>query len=370
MKNRFLLILLSLCFGSVAVLAQPVPPPVMPAATAPESIQPVAPPALEIDIDETEAAPPFEVLELPPTKSTAVIIPNTGKSTTRYAGDTNAAAATPAAVKTAPLPLPPAPVPQPVFVEPTISERPLPGLGLPPGAPAPQRPLIARSDGTVNEIVFISQDKTNRISTPFSKPKVIDSSGAQIATKNGNVFLTMHGDPKKGGKPITEPIGIFITEDTPDSPVIAMTLVPRPIIGQTIVVQIEGYDPNLKDRKAQRQQEEARGSDYENHLIVLLRAVARSQVPAGYTEEKLNLPLARIGEIDALPEKRYSGTTYDIYQYRLRNSAGRGPVTLSEPSFYKKGVRAVALHPLLQIQPGQETSVFIITGKEGESARY
>jgi conjugal transfer pilus assembly protein TraK len=238
----------------------------------------------------------------------------------------------------------------------------LPGLGRAPGTQQPGKALVVRSVAGVNDIVPVSRNFPNRIATPFLDPVWVDQGTANIEKLHGSVFVIPKSD---------RAIQLFLTEaNDPNAPVVQMTLLPRAIPGQTIILQIEGQDSQIAARRAAQQQQPTRDAqmpdEYTNQLLFLLREVARGRPPAGYTEELLSVPVATLpGDVQVLPDRRYSGTTYDIFRYRIRN-AGAKQVTLQEQSFFAKGVRAVAFFPLLQLAAGQETVVHIIASKDGE----
>lgn len=235
----------------------------------------------------------------------------------------------------------------------------LPGLGRVPGTQPPGKALVVRSVAGVNDIVPVARNFPNRIATPFNDPVWVDQGTANIDKLHGSVFVTPKSD---------RAIQLFITENNdPNAAVVQLTLLPRPIPGQTLVVQIEGYDVNVAAKRAATSARDQQMPDeYTDQLLFLLREVARGRAPSGYTEETLSAAAANLpGGVQVLPEKRYSGSTYDIYRYRVRNASGQR-ITLSEQSFFQKGVRAVAFFPLLQLVGGQETAVHIITSKDGE----
>lgn len=278
------------------------------------------------------------------------IVPGTGGVTNRLNADTRPADANADLGPNGGMPAMPNFPPTPLTSE-------LPGLGRAPGSTNAGKPLIVRSVAGVNDIVPISKNFPNRIATPFKDPVWVDQNNANIDKLHSSIFITPKGD---------RAVQLFITENNdPNAPVVQLTLIPRAIPGQTLVVQIEGAEGvSAANRPSAREQRLP--DEYTDQMLFLLREVARNRPPAGYTEENLSAPAANlIGGIQALPEKRYSGAAYDIYRYRLRN-VGKERITLTEQSFFQKGVRAVAFFPLLQISGGQETSVNIIVSKDGE----
>lgn len=245
---------------------------------------------------------------------------------------------------------------KPVAAVTPISSTGLPALGRPAGVPnvAPAKPVVIQAQNGVNEMVTVSTKLPNRISTPFAKPNVVDFSATEYDVKGSDIYVVPKG---------TEPIGIFIRDDRPDSPVISLTLVPREIPGVTIIANIDGgYRAPAASVKASDDDRAATG--YEDMLRKLMRRLALERPLSGFTETNLEAGAAMIGPLRVIPDKQYSGQVYDVYRYRIVNTE-KDPLELSEESFYRSGVKAVAFYPAVRLEQWQETKVFIVTGKEG-----
>lgn len=228
----------------------------------------------------------------------------------------------------------------------------LPGMA---GPSFSAKPVILRSPMGVNELVSISATQPSMIRTPFKDPEIIDNQAdADITAIGSNVYVA-----PKGG----QPFGIFITDkQNPSAPVVSLTLVPRDVPGQVIIVQPEGMATGMKPgEEADRPQPES----YEAELVQILRDVVRNRTPQGFTKAPIKTPDARLGSIMATGVARWSGSEMDVYSYRLVNTGPRD-ITLTEQTFYSKGVKAVALFPAIRIDPGQSTNVYVLRGKSTE----
>jgi conjugal transfer pilus assembly protein TraK len=155
-------------------------------------------------------------------------------------------------------------------------------------------------------------------------------------------------------------VGIFIADKKPGRPVVALTLVPKSIPAQSIVVQL---DPST--RVADDAEEEAEG--YSNRLVQLLREIVRGRVPQGYSAAPIAVGQATVGPVRATPEERWSGADMDIHRYRIENT-GAEPVELTDPSFYEPGVKAVLFFPRIRIAPGETTAAYTVRGLDQEGA--
>lgn len=235
-----------------------------------------------------------------------------------------------------------------------ISSTGLPGLGAPAGAPGtePVEPITIHAKNGVTEFVPVSLRYPNRIQTPFKDPQVVDFSATDYVTKGSDIYVV----PKGGNS-----IGIYIRENRPDTPVIALTLVPKDNIpGVTILANIDGS--YRAPRSPGSRDEEATPSSYEEGLLKLMRQVAQERSPSGFTESSVQVGAATIGPLRIVPEKQYSGSTLDIYRYRIINTS-KESLELSEEMFYQAGVKAISFFPLLRLDPWQSTKAFIIAGK-------
>lgn len=278
------------------------------------------------------------------------IVEGTGTSKTTLAAPNspmNAVAARPV------LPFNGQKAPSPIARTP-ISSTGLPGLGAPAGAPGTEavEPYTIHAKNGISEFVTVSTKFPNRIQTPFRDPQIIDFSATEYVKQGGDVYVVPKGQ---------QPVGIYIRENRPDSPVIALTLVPRDNIpGVTVLANIDGSYKT--PRVPGTRDEEAMTSSYEEGLVKLMRQVALERAPSGFTESALQVGGATLGPLRIVPEKQFSGSALDIYRYRIINSS-KESLELSEETFYQMGVKAVAFYPLLRLDPWQSTKVFIITGK-------
>ena len=221
--------------------------------------------------------------------------------------------------------------------------RGLPGLGAAPGAINSANPMIVRSRNGVNTLIPLALKYPNRIVTPFKRPEVIDD-GIETLIKGNSIYVKLDESSPRGV--------IFINDaDAPGGAVIQLTLIGRVIPPQTVIVQLDAVAGVVENND---------DSDYVSSIKSLVRVVLRGGTPQGYTDEQFNLPMVSASQqllINA--EKRYSGSTFEILRYSIRN-VGTTPITLTEEMFGGEQVRAVSFYPSLNLQPNESTSVFIV----------
>ena len=226
----------------------------------------------------------------------------------------------------------------------------LPGLGKVSGDPLLTKAVVLRVNGDGTEIVQISDQFQNRISTPFETPKVIDSSDTEFKISGSNIFLSTPSD---------HPVVIYVTGSERNDPVLSLTLVPKPIPAQTIILQL---DPSIAVQSSPKGHHEHKPETYEQHLAGLLKTLASGDTPEGFTTGNISNIVGRKGPMIINPVSRYSNAYLDIFVYQAQN-AGNPTINLSETSFYQKGVRAVGMYPLSTLRHADKTYVYVISDK-------
>lgn len=235
----------------------------------------------------------------------------------------------------------------------------LPGLGLLPGQKRPMMANVVRVASHYNEVLYVSAAFPNRISTPFAAPKLIDNSEVEWQVQGQSLYLS----PKSPERPV----GIFVTGAGVNDPVVSLTLIPRNIPAQTIILQLD-EDASAAASIPPDESEETTGgmsgkaSSYTDRLRGILRNVVMGKTPAGFSEGLLPVAVGRRESLLVMPEKRYSGQHLDVFKYRVEN-VGPEEIELSEPSFYRDGVRAVSIYPVIKLRKGASTSVYVLSDK-------
>lgn len=222
----------------------------------------------------------------------------------------------------------------------------LPGLGKLSVDSKLSRGSVIRTNGDGTETVLISSRFPNRIATPFNNPRVIGKTNAEVVKDGTNLFIS----PPKGDAPFA----IFVTGSNPGDPVISLTMMPKDIPAQIISLQLDSAQGAT--RKAPRVE------GYSQQILDLMRAVATGKTPEGYSEALMPNFVAREPQngLNILPVARYSGSSLDIYKYKVESDKD---IELSETSFYQKGVRAVSIFPNVVLHKGESTNVFVLADK-------
>jgi len=234
-----------------------------------------------------------------------------------------------------------------------IQEEVLPGIGMVKGVKDYFKPVVVRANGTHTEMVEIARNFPSRISTPFPNPKIIDQTKTDISASGQSIYVTPKSD---------SPFTIFVTGSGENDPVISLTLVPRDIPSQTVLMQIDRADGNPANVAMSGDDLQPANDSYTDGLRALLRTVAMGKVPAGYADAPLPNVMANIDGFVVAPVSRYSGPHSDIYAYRIEGTSEQS-VELEENSFYQPGVRAVSFFPRSSLAQGESTIAYVISDK-------
>lgn len=233
-----------------------------------------------------------------------------------------------------------------------LEKRPLPGLGVIPGDDRLLQHNVVNVNGTRTELVYISAVHPNRIATPFTAPRSIDmeTKGVTIERVGQSLYVAL---TDKGR---TEPISLFVTGDGQNDPVVSLTLIPKAIPMQTVVLQLDKGSLLTSE-------EEVTPSNYVERLSSVLRQVALGKRPAGFSDARLPSADLMVQGLTISPRMRYSGQSWDVYAYRVRNNTSQR-VEMTEEAFATSGVRAVAFFPTGLLETNGETDVYIIADKK------
>ncbi|MBK4737837.1 TraK domain-containing protein [Noviherbaspirillum pedocola] len=232
----------------------------------------------------------------------------------------------------------------------SILEQKLPGLGLMPGDKQATKANVVRVSSDRNEIIYVSAQFPNRIATPYADPKVVDDETAVVKAVGQSIYVT----PKS-----ENPITLFVSGSSPNDPVVSLTLVPKNLPSQTIVLQL---DEPLAAVGAKPEEEAPSGNVYTDRIRYVMRQIALGKVPEGFAEGALPKAVARMDQLMVVPQARYSGSSYDVYRYRVENVSD-ATIEMDEQAFATEGVRAVAIFPNAILEKGQSTEVFVMADK-------
>lgn len=236
-----------------------------------------------------------------------------------------------------------------------VEAQTLPGVGVMPGdAPELQNNVIRVSSDRTS-IVNISGTLTNRIATPFEKPKAILLDGnASVKAVGQSIYIAPNGSP--------DPISLYVTGSGTNDPVVSLTLVPKSVPPQTVVLQMDGPAAPTEGTGSGGSRTDYKDSSYSKQIVSTLRSLALGRVPSGYAEGMLPKAVANLGNVVAIPLARYSGPYFDVYRYRIEAMTA-GEIEMEESAFWTQGVRAVSLFPSGVVSKGHPTQVFVIADK-------
>lgn len=226
----------------------------------------------------------------------------------------------------------------------------MPGIGTMPGE-FDSKPKTIKIGTDRNELVYVGMGQTNRISTPFDDPQVIDSSGATLKAVGQDIYFV-----PSSNKPTT----IYITGGSAGQTV-GLTVVPKNVPAQTIVLQLS-TPTSVVNGMAGSGNDEYAATDYSGKINQIIKQLCLDKVPAGFIKAEPPKSIAGNSTLQIIPTHKYSGQSYDIYRYKIQSSSA-SPIELKEEAFYNESVRAVAFYPNTVLQNGEATEAFIITDR-------
>lgn len=227
----------------------------------------------------------------------------------------------------------------------------MPGLGVMPGTQADYQIKSVRVGSDRNELVYISLQQLNKISTPFESPQAVDATGATLKAIGQDIFIKSAN---------SEPFTLYIS-DGGNGQSIGVTLVPQPNLPAQSIVLVPDR-PTAPGAATSTSAPEMVAPDYTGRLIGLMKKLALGNIPQGFTKSRLPRALANDGKTIFEPFYKYSGSVYDIYSYSVK-SVLKEPIELNEESFYSDSVRAVAFYPHTILQTDESTLVYVVVDR-------
>lgn len=222
----------------------------------------------------------------------------------------------------------------------------------------------------VNTIIPASISHLNRIVTPFEKPIVQTTSGAEIKTVENVIYVSTKDET---------PVTMYITPKDDESVAISLTLAPRkvppiqanliigqPMSGQTQISAGAGGYGGMGSRYSGQAKKWEEGQPYEESIKGIMRALALSKLPKGYS-------IGKLGKFDSLPSCSQGGLYYDFsksqvilgHNFRVIVGVARNnssvPIMVEETACTHPNIAAVAAWPENMLEPGHQTEVYIVT---------
>lgn len=238
-----------------------------------------------------------------------------------------------------------------------VQTQEVPGIGAIPGSAADYQIKSVRVGTDRNELIYVSLQQLNKISTPYEAASVVDTSGATLKAIGQDIFI----------RPVNEtPLTIYVS-DGGTGQSIGLTLVPKANLPAQSIVLVPDR-PVTTGAAASASAPEMVLPDYTNRLISLTKTLGSGVLPQGYTKSRLPRALANDGKAIFEPQYKYIGAVYDIYSYKIKSITPE-PVELNEESFYTPSVRAVAFYPKTMLQQDEDTTVFVVVDRDAIGAK-
>jgi len=214
----------------------------------------------------------------------------------------------------------------------------------------------------------IAKDHINRIVTPFAKPSLRTTSTASTSIEGSIVYIAA---------PTTDPISLFIFDESEPEQAISLTLTPQdnhaPVSTR---VNLVGWEKERARSRRPADPEQAlareRQHPYLETLAELLRDVAKGQVPDGYGYEALSgepqpgAPVCDMPGIHVQHLQRMTGADFQIWVARAVNT-GHYSVAIQEERCTGNELRAAAAWPLSTLNVGESTELYLLVATPDDS---
>lgn len=231
----------------------------------------------------------------------------------------------------------------------------------------------------VTEIVPIAKNALNRVVTSFENAKARHS-----LTRDSGSSLSAHGSVVYVGTYSEQPISAFIVDADDESRAISVVFVPRdippreiflsyvkPVVGGTLATAQGGITTtsqatNPKDAAAWEE-----GQPYVDMLKGLLRTLALSELPPGYSLSDTStgrVPRCTSPALRMTLGQLIEGARFTVAVHRAENISPQS-VNINESGCYYPGVVAVAAWPRSLLHAGEDTEVYVIHRKDQPMAR-
>lgn len=208
----------------------------------------------------------------------------------------------------------------------------------------------------VNEIVTIAQTHLNRIVTPFYKPFVKTVSDATTEIDGSVVYFATATEA---------PVTLFVMEEGDQDSALSLTLIPKRIPPRELNLIVDNASVTAKRSFVAEKWEKS--LPYVTVIETIFKDLALQKVPRGY--QFITAP------VGSLPQCRQAGLEFDFTKgqtvsgHSLEVSIGTATNTSSSTIEFIEDlcgdwdIAAVSAYPLIVLNPGDETEVYVARKK-------
>jgi hypothetical protein len=209
--------------------------------------------------------------------------------------------------------------------------------------------------------ITVSSAAPNAIASPFEHPKL-------LTTSPDAVKFMAHGKDLVVTVTSASPVGVYVTGQDSQDPLIGLVLVPKPIPPRNYVLRIPGYVP-LKPVPGMAPTNAAGDATARVPAYVdIMKQALAGATPAGFTAmsqgrfpgDELFLGMR------LTPVQMWSAEGQDLVVLSATNTTDQ-PVHLMENDFYARGVLAVAIAPHRDLLRGQTARVYVLRATSSQA---
>lgn len=213
-----------------------------------------------------------------------------------------------------------------------------------------------------NAVLVVAGNNLNRLITPFQNPVVNTVSNAKIKVDGSIVYVSLALEDN--------PTTLFITEDGEPEPAISVTLMPQQVAPREIRLVLEGGWPVRAGAGNPKAAKWEKSEPYLEALQKVVLQTARGEIPQGYNLRPLVAQDPRPAcalPVQVEPAQVLEGHNLLVVVSRLTNVSA-SPLLINEAACYRRGVRAVAVWPKVQLSPQESTELYVVYGRQEAEA--
>jgi conjugal transfer pilus assembly protein TraK len=204
------------------------------------------------------------------------------------------------------------------------------------------------------EMVRVATGYLNRIITPFENPKLLSANALEVQKEGSSLYVA---------GPADRPAGVYILSNDPeDTRGISLTLIPAKIPPRTLTLKWpDGASVGAVSGSSERAKRWEESASYEETLLELVEAVARGEIPEGYSLSSTTLgPTCVQPGITYAQGQRLTGSHFSAFVLRATNIS-HSVIELAETAGCNvAGVVLVAPWPNARLESGASTELYVV----------
>ncbi|WP_347990210.1 type-F conjugative transfer system secretin TraK [Methylomonas sp. AM2-LC] len=218
--------------------------------------------------------------------------------------------------------------------------------------------IVIKAKPGITESVIIARYKLNRISTPYSDPKVLTVDAIETKIDGSDLYIATESEV---------PVSLFITSESGSGEAISLQLSPKDSVSP-VEIKIESGSrrerPGVDSDSAGSRWNKS-STPYVHDIKTVMQSMAKQQIPQGYaleevTEELVAIPFCHDPELTFRTGQVLGGHDSKVIVLIAQNNTSR-TIQFEEYNCANESTLAVSAWPRVLLNPGEKTEVYILT---------